>query len=119
MGTGKRSSSTNPGSPRRYSSGLLGDGRRRLSPLSSSESTDLSWPLVSAWAGTVWFARYAEESGEVLNGDPGVQTIAVNVESRRGTPGVLRLYRNGGTRTRPAWFASCPENTRCDAVGER
>jgi hypothetical protein len=57
MGTGKRSSSTNPGSARRHSSALLGDGRRRLSGLRNSESMDLSWPLVSTSAGTVWFVR--------------------------------------------------------------
>src|ERR1700722_17153270 len=83
MGMGRRSSNINAGSARRFSSRLLGDGPRRLSALRSSKSMDLQWPWVSAWAGTVWFVRCAKESGEVLNGDPGVQTITVNVESRQ------------------------------------
>jgi hypothetical protein len=57
MGTGKRSNSTNAGNARRYSSALLGDGRRRLSRLRSPESMDLSWQLVSALTGAVWFVR--------------------------------------------------------------
>jgi hypothetical protein len=43
----------------------------------------------------------------------------VNVGSWRATPGDPRLYRNGGTRTRPAWFVSCPENTPCGTIGQR
>src|ERR1700753_3353890 len=88
MGTGKRTSSTNPGSVRRHSSALLGDGRRRLSRPRNSEAMKLSWPLISAVAGRVWVVRETYESGEVINGQPGVQIVSANAELRRGTPGV-------------------------------